>query len=194
MSTEETVLVEALVDIEHDRQKHVPGTKSAQFLVPESALESLVRSGAVKKAAVFDADALLVGAGSAAAEMPAVNDKVVTFADAAEHFELERVRAELQTLTEALAKAEADYAAAHAERVELGQALSDAQSELVTLRADLAEAQAALEASVVGAADGASTGDAPAGDAPAADANAAAAAEGDTTKATTGKASKASKA
>jgi len=193
MSAEETVLVEALVDIEHNRETHVPGTKSAHFLVPLGALASLLSSGAVKQAAVVDVDALLASETAAAVAQSTAPGQVVSFADVADQIELERVTAELAARSEALAKAEADYAAAHAERVDLGEQLATTQAELVSVQALLAEAKAALEASAAepdSGAAGADTGTAGSTDQ---SAGAGAADVVDTTKATA-KASKAAKA
>lgn len=188
MSTEETVLVEALVEIEHDREKHYPGTKSAQFMVRASAVESLVRSGAVKQAAVVDADALLA-TDTTVATATAGADQVVTFADVGDQLELERLRAEQAAQAEKLLQAETAYTEAHAARVELGEQLAATQAQLAETQAALADAQAALEASATSsdapaaAADGSAGADAGTGDADVVDA----------TKVTT-KASKATKA
>ena len=75
------MLVRALLVVEHDREKHIPGVKTGPnaetFLVPEDVASSLVAAGAVERVeAVVDTDQLLDAPATTAVD----NAKVVTFA------------------------------------------------------------------------------------------------------------------
>lgn len=73
----QAVLVEALQPIEHDRITHYPGTDSAFFELPDGAVESLEKLGAVKRVDVAGAAAALHSVSTQSA-----STQVVTFADA----------------------------------------------------------------------------------------------------------------
>lgn len=144
MSNENQVLVTALVDIEHDREKHIPGTKSATFLMPESSVEALIKAGAIERARVVDADALTAAIAAADAD---VGTTTVTMADVAEHIDQ-------------IANLEAQVTQLTGERNDLLAQLGEAQAmrdgladEVQALQAQLADAQAKLAGSVPPAVD-----------------------------------------
>lgn len=170
MSNENQVLVTALVDIEHDREKHIPGTKSATFLMPESSVEALIKAGAIERARVVDADALTVASAGATAIASATS---VTFADVADHLDelaalrsqLTLVIAERDDLQTVLAEAQAtrDGLAGQVEALQ-GQ-LEEANAKLAALASASVDApqggsEAGGESGAAGAADGAPGADA----------------------------------
>lgn len=140
MSNENQVLVTALVDIEHDREKHIPGTKSATFLMPESSVEALIKAGAIERARVVDADALTAAIAAADAD---VGTTTVTMADVAEH--IDQI-ANLQAQVTQLTGERNDLLAQLGEAQAMRDGLAD---EVQALQAQLADAQAKLLAGSV---------------------------------------------
>lgn len=128
------ILVTALVTVEHDREKHIPGVKTGPqaetFLVPEHVAESLIKAGAVKRADVVDADALLSQVDTSVTGASTSTGVVTTFADVADMAEADRLRAQL-----------ADAAAA---RDNLIEQLADTQEQLAEVSARLAAADTQL--------------------------------------------------
>jgi hypothetical protein len=141
------VLVRALLVVEHDREKHIPGVKTGPnaetFLVPEDVASSLVAAGAVERVeAVVDTDQLLDAPATTAVD----NAKVVTFADAADLIKLDAALAELQTSQQRLEEAAASNA-------DLAQKLAELQAERDALAESLAQAQAGASADKADGAD-----------------------------------------
>lgn len=129
-----SVLVTALVTVEHDREKHVPGVTSGpnaeNFLVPDHVADSLIKAGAVKRAEVVDADALASVVDTSLLGTNTATGLVTTFADAAEMAEADKLRAQL-----------ADAVAA---RDNLIEQLADTQEQLADVSARLVAADAQL--------------------------------------------------
>lgn len=145
-----TVLVTALVTVEHDREKHIPGVTSGpnaeSFLVPDHVADSLIKAGAVKRAEVVDADALSSVVDTSLLGTSTATGLVTTFADAAEMAEADKLRAQL-----------ADAVAA---RDNLIEQLADTQEQLADVSARLVAADAKLNlnpTSVNGSADAVGT-------------------------------------
>lgn len=163
MSNENQVLVTALVDIEHDREKHIPGTKSANFLIAESSVDALVKAGAVKLAAVVDADALTAVSAGATADTSATS---VTFADVADHLdELAALRSQLTLVIAERNELLANLGEAQAMRDGLADEVEGLKAKLATLASAGSAApqggtEAGGDADAAGAADGASGADA----------------------------------
>lgn len=128
------VLVTALVTVEHDREKHIPGVTSGpnaeNFLVPDHVADSLIKAGAVKRAEVVDADALASVVDTSLLGTNTATGLVTTFADAAEMVEADKLRAQL-----------ADAVAA---RDNLIEQLADTQEQLADVSARLVAADAQL--------------------------------------------------
>lgn len=99
------ILVTALVTVEHDREKHIPGVKTGPnaetFLVPEHVAESLIKAGAVKRAEVVDTDALASVVDTSLVGTDTATSLVTTFADVAEMVEADKLRAQLADATAA---------------------------------------------------------------------------------------------
>lgn len=135
------VLVTALVIVEHDREKHIPGVTSGPnaetFLVPDHVAESLIKVGAVKRADVVDTDALLTSVDTSLTGSATASNLVTTFADVAEMVEADKLRAQL-----------ADAVAA---RDNLIEQLADTQEQLAEVTARL---EAAADAQLVISGDG----------------------------------------
>lgn len=129
-----SVLVTALVTVEHDREKHIPGVTSGpnaeNFLVPDHVADSLIKAGAVKRAEVVDADALASVVDTSLLGTNTATGLVTTFADAAEIAEADKLRAQL-----------ADAVAA---RDNLIEQLADTQEQLADVSARLVAADAQL--------------------------------------------------
>lgn len=129
-----TVLVTALVTVEHDREKHIPGVTSGPnaetFLVPDHVADSLIKAGAVKRSEVVDADALGSVVDTSVLGTNTATGLVTTFADAVEMAEADKLRAQL-----------ADAVAA---RDNLIEQLADTQEQLAEVSARLAAADAQL--------------------------------------------------
>lgn len=85
------VLARALVEIEHDREKHIPGVKSGPnaetFVLPQAAFEALERAGCVERVGVVDTAELLDEHSTG---------PVVTFADVADTAQIDDLKAQLQ--------------------------------------------------------------------------------------------------
>jgi len=128
------ILVTALVTIEHDREKHIPGVKTGPnaetFLVPEHVAESLIKAGAVKRAEVVDADALASVVDTSLLGTDTATGLVTTFADAVEMVEADKLRAQLADATAA--------------RDNLIEQLADTQEQLAEVTARLASADVLL--------------------------------------------------
>lgn len=159
MAASSGVLARALVEIEHDRNKHIPGVKTgpnAETLVlPEAAFLTLERAGCVERVGVVDtADVLGDDAGA--------NDgPVVTFADIADQAELERLKAELEKTGIKVRDLADELADVVEQRNELQALLEqrDAQiSELQALVAQLSPVGTGADAAGSDAGDGAGDG------------------------------------
>ena len=124
------VLVTALVVVEHDREKHIPGVKSGPsaetFLVPEHVAESLIKAGAVKRAEVVDTAALIDQVDTAATGGESSSGLVTTFADVADIVEADQLRAQLAETV--------------SQRDSLIEQLADTQAQLEEAQGKLAEA------------------------------------------------------
>jgi hypothetical protein len=128
------ILVTALVTVEHDREKHIPGVLSGPnaetFLVPEHVAESLIKAGAVKRAEVVDADALASVVDTSVLGGNTATSLVTTFADVSEMVEADKLRAQLADATAA--------------RDNLIEQLADTQEQLAEVTARLAAADVPL--------------------------------------------------
>lgn len=128
------ILVTALVTVEHDREKHIPGVLSGPnaetFLVPEHVAESLIKAGAVKRAEVVDADALASVVDTNLLASNTATGLVTTFADVSEMVEADKLRAQLADATAA--------------RDNLIEQLADTQEQLAEVSARLAAADTQL--------------------------------------------------
>lgn len=133
------MLVTALVTVEHDREKHVPGVKSGPeaetFLVPEHVAKSLIMAGAVKEAEVVDADALLSQVDTKVIGTQTASSMVSTFADVADLVEADKLRGQL-------AEANAAHTSLLDQLAEKQGQLDLTQEQLVLANASLAEAHA----------------------------------------------------
>lgn len=90
------VLVIALVVVEHDREKHIPGVTSGPnaeaFLVPEHVADSLIKAGAVKRADVIDTADVLGQVDTAVLGGDSATGLVTSFADVADMVEADKLR------------------------------------------------------------------------------------------------------
>lgn len=124
------VLVTALVVVEHDREKHIPGVTSGPnaetFLVPEHVADSLIKAGAVKRADVIDTAALLDQVDTAAMGGESSSGLVTSFADVADMVEADKLRAQLAETV--------------SQRDSLIEQLADTQAKLDEAQGKLAEA------------------------------------------------------
>lgn len=154
MAASSGVLARALVEIEHDRNKHIPGVKTGPnaetFVLPEAAFLTLERAGCVERVGVVDtADVLTEGA----AYQP-----VVTLGDIADEAELKRLKAELEKAGIKVRDLADELAEVVEQRNELQALLEqrDAQiSELQALLAQLSPAGTGADAAGSDAGDGA---------------------------------------
>lgn len=157
MAASSGVLARALVEIEHDRNKHIPGVKTGPnaetFVLPEAAFLTLERAGCVERVGVVDtADVLTEGA----AYQP-----VVTLGDIADEAELKRLKAELEKAGIKVRDLADELAEVVEQRNELQALLEqrDAQiSELQALVAQLSPAGTGAGAAGSDAGDGAGDG------------------------------------
>lgn len=166
------VLVKALVVVEHDREKHIPGVtdgpQAETFLVPVDVADSLERAGAVERAEVVDTSVLLndpaatAVAGSAASGMAGSPVNAVSQAD------VDQLLAALADATQARDSLAEQLLLVQRERDDLAERL--AASSLVASDGAAAVNDASTGTTVV---DGQVAGDVPAADATQAAADAA---------------------
>lgn len=157
MAASTGVLARALVEIEHDRNKHIPGVKSGPhaetFVLPEAAFLTLERAGCVERVGVVDTADVLT---EDAAYQP-----VVTLGDIADEAELKRLKAELEKAGIKVRDLADELAEVVEQRNELQALLEqrDAQiSELQVLVAQLSPAGTGADAAGSDAGDGAGDG------------------------------------
>jgi hypothetical protein len=134
-SASESVAVEALIKIQHDRVDRVPGEPSAFFELPRKQAEDMESQGILRILDVVDTSQLqtlgvVEQAGSALSADAAVVDTstLTTFADVGDLVKLDQVTAALQ--------------AEQAKSAELGLALAAAQAKLADTTQQLEAAQA----------------------------------------------------
>lgn len=135
MAASTGVLARALVEIEHDRNKHIPGVKSGPhaetFVLPEAAFLTLERAGCVERVGVVDtADVLTEGA---------AHQPVVTFADIADQAELERLQAELEKAGIKVRDLADELAEVVEQRNELQAQIEQRDAQISELQAQLAQ-------------------------------------------------------
>lgn len=132
------VLVTALVVVEHDREKHIPGVKSGPsaetFLVPEHVADSLIKAGAVKRAEVVDTAALLDQVDTVVTGGESSSGLVTTFADVADIVEADQLRAQLAETV--------------SQRDSLIEQLADTQAQLEEAQGKLSDAALATDGQV----------------------------------------------
>lgn len=143
------VLVKALVQVEHDRELHVPGTKSEQFLVDEELAIGLEKSGAVERVRVIDADAVLshADAHTIVGGADAAGSGTVTFADVADQVERQN---ELLLVMAERDEAVAKLADVTSAKEKLSIELSSLQAEHDRIVAELEAAKTAVAGQAVG--------------------------------------------
>lgn len=148
LSAASLVLVTALVTVEHDREKHVPGVKTGPeaetFAVPEHVRDSLIKAGAVKDAEVVDADALLSQVDTTLTGGNTASALVTSFADVADMVEADKLRSDLVEAIAArdgLSQQLQEAAAAHGN---LSEQLSEVQEQLAQSQEQLAQSQEQL--------------------------------------------------
>jgi len=137
MAASTGVLARALVEIEHDRNKHIPGVKTGPhaetFVLPEAAFLTLERAGCVERVGVVDTSDVL-GDDAGANDGP-----VVTFADMADQAELERLKAELEKAGIKVRDLADELAEVVEQRNELQALLEQRDAQISELQAQLAQ-------------------------------------------------------
>lgn len=151
------VPVTALVVVEHDREKHVPGVQSGPeaetFAVPEHVAESLVKAGAVKRADVIDTADLLGGVGADSTNSNVASQPLVTFADVGDLVDADALRTQLAEAASENQRLTQQLSEAAAARDSLAEQLELANTKLHETQALLALAQSAGAAGVGAAGD-----------------------------------------
>lgn len=133
-SASDSVAVEALIKIQHDRVDRVPGEPSAFFELPRKQAEDMERLEILRILDVVDTSDLtaLPDAGASGSDLAAGQalsvGSAVTFADVGDLVKLEQVTAALQ--------------AEQAKSAELSQALADVNAKLAETTQQLEAAQA----------------------------------------------------